>query len=68
MRAPNNCEDHLNFDWEDTPTWMFWKPTKRRLLSLGTCRCHASGLYEYQHPAFVAREIMEKTFGPTKAD
>lgn len=54
--------------WEDTPAWMFWKPVKRRMKVLGTCRCCPTGLYEYQHPAFVAREILENRFAPEKTD
>jgi hypothetical protein len=46
--------------WEDTPRWMFWKPTKRRLVIPAR---GGKPLFEYQHPAFVAREIMEKRFG-----
>lgn len=55
--------------WEDTPKWMFWKPSKRRLrLPPHTRRNGGSvpSLYEYQHPAFVAREFLEKSFCPTE--
>lgn len=53
--------------WEDTPRWMFWKPTKRRVrrrYPLHSVDYYDRSFYEYQHPAFVAREILENTFAP----
>jgi len=50
--------------WEDTPRWMFWRPTKRRRAwRLNWDAVLWISGYEYQHPAFVAREFLEKNFG-----
>lgn len=61
VRVPPNTE------WEDTPKWMFWKPVKRRIAVKASkgCygRCCGREFYDYQHPAFVAREILEERFG-----
>lgn len=46
-------------DWEETPWWMFWRPAMRRLVIPPR---HGKPLFEYQHPAFVARENLEKRF------
>lgn len=46
-------------DWEPTPWWMFWRPAMRRLVVPPN---YGKPLFEYQHPAFVAREILEKRF------
>lgn len=48
--------------WHATPRWLFWRATMRRQ----TWEYDTSGIwlpcYEYQHPAFVAREFLEETF------
>lgn len=49
-------------EWEETPRWMFWKPAMRRLVIPPR---YGRGMFEYQHPAFVAREILEKRFEQT---
>lgn len=51
--------------WEDTPRWMFWKPAKRRLI-IPPRVSSTHSLYEYQHPAFVAREALENYCAPTQ--
>lgn len=53
--------------WEPTPRWIFWQPTmRRRSWKLdGDMWLPA---YEYQHPAFVAREILEERFASTDQD
>jgi hypothetical protein len=52
--------------WEITPRWLFWKPERRRQITL-MCKCGGCPprweKYEYQHPAFVAREALEKRYG-----
>lgn len=49
--------------WSDTPRWMFWKPTRRRISWKLLHDRMWLPRYEYQHPAFEAREILEKSFG-----
>lgn len=57
-----------NTYWEATPKWMFWKPTMRRIVVKSFNGCYGSccntEFYEYQHPAFVAREVLENAFAP----
>lgn len=52
--------------WEPAPRWMFWRPTMRRW-RWGLNRGKDTWLrrYEYQHPAFVAREALAKQFLPS---
>lgn len=51
--------------WRPTPRWLFWLPTMRRLRPpLCPCGGCPTGRWEYQSPEFVARELLEVTFGP----
>lgn len=54
--------------WMPTPAWLFLKPTmRRRSWWLDGTNSLWRPCWEYQHPAFVAREIMEKSFAPRPA-
>lgn len=57
--------------WEPTPWYWFWRARMRRQtwrLYDGTDRDSPGNMwikcFEYQHPAFVAREILEDKFAP----
>lgn len=45
--------------WEKTPWWIFWQPALRRRSWINGGDIWLPG-YEYQHPAFAAREILEQ--------
>jgi hypothetical protein len=53
--------------WEKTPWWMIWKPSMRRVSQYVFKKRSGKfigAIYEYQHPAFVAREALAKRFDP----
>ncbi len=54
----------LDGPWAPTPWWMFWKPALcRKTWLLDGHREMWMPVYEYQHPAFAAREALEQRFG-----
>lgn len=47
--------------WEKTPWWIFWQPSLRRQSWIDGGAIWLPG-YEYQHPAFAAREVLDSEF------
>ncbi len=51
--------------WERRPWWQFWRPAMcRRVWRLTADDTLWIQVWEYQHPAFVARDMLEKRFNP----